>query len=121
MVNQRLLNCVCKGRVSASILSLRIFSPHIYTTSLQDVAIHRQLHCSSKMAKSMFEYVRQFETPDRCLLNTWIVVRIDGKNFHKYVYGTCMHACHTYTTKVLYMDVFYLKHPCTCINLGAHF
>ena len=35
------------------------------------------------MAKSKFEYVRQFETVDRCLPNTWIVVRIDGKGFHK--------------------------------------
>ncbi|XP_072177429.1 probable tRNA(His) guanylyltransferase [Diadema setosum] len=36
------------------------------------------------MAKSKFEYVRQFETQDRCLPNCWIVVRIDGKNFHKF-------------------------------------
>ena len=38
------------------------------------------------MANSRFEYVRQFELPDPLLKNTWIVVRIDGKCFHKYKY-----------------------------------
>ena len=32
---------------------------------------------------SRFEYVRAFEQPDAILLNTWIVVRIDGRGFHK--------------------------------------
>lgn len=36
------------------------------------------------MAKSKFEYVRNFETDDKCLPNTWIVVRVDGKAFHKF-------------------------------------
>nr|CAG4651210.1 EOG090X0AR4 [Simocephalus serrulatus]SVE94413.1 EOG090X0AR4 [Simocephalus serrulatus] len=36
------------------------------------------------MAKSKFEYVRLFESEDRCLPNTWIVVRVDGKGFHKF-------------------------------------
>ena len=36
------------------------------------------------MAKSRFEYVRHFELPDNLLPNTYIVVRIDGRNFHKY-------------------------------------
>lgn len=36
------------------------------------------------MAKSKFEYVRQFETQDKCLPNCWIIIRIDGKNFHKF-------------------------------------
>nr|CAG4642699.1 EOG090X0AR4 [Evadne anonyx] len=36
------------------------------------------------MANSKFEYVRTFETEDRCLPNTWIVVRVDGKGFHKF-------------------------------------
>ncbi|ELT89302.1 hypothetical protein CAPTEDRAFT_207176 [Capitella teleta] len=38
----------------------------------------------ASMAKSNFAYVRQFETEDRCLPNTWIVVRVDGKGFHKF-------------------------------------
>uniref|UniRef100_A0A131YW61 tRNA(His) guanylyltransferase n=1 Tax=Rhipicephalus appendiculatus TaxID=34631 RepID=A0A131YW61_RHIAP len=37
-----------------------------------------------KMAKSKFEYVRLFEADDKCLPNCWIVVRIDGKAFHKF-------------------------------------
>ncbi|XP_030068320.1 putative tRNA(His) guanylyltransferase isoform X1 [Microcaecilia unicolor] len=36
------------------------------------------------MAKSKFEYVRQFEADDTCLQNCWIVVRLDGRNFHKF-------------------------------------
>uniref|UniRef100_A0A023F9D8 tRNA(His) guanylyltransferase n=1 Tax=Triatoma infestans TaxID=30076 RepID=A0A023F9D8_TRIIF len=36
------------------------------------------------MAKSKFEYVRTFEKEDRCLQNCWIVVRVDGKAFHKF-------------------------------------
>ncbi|KAK5645858.1 hypothetical protein RI129_004322 [Pyrocoelia pectoralis] len=43
----------------------------------------RHIHIS-KMAKSKFEYVRNFESEDRLLPNCWIVIRIDGKNFHKY-------------------------------------
>ncbi|KAH9101985.1 hypothetical protein LEN26_015610 [Aphanomyces euteiches] len=36
------------------------------------------------MANSRFEYVRSFELPDPVLRNTWIVVRVDGKGFHKF-------------------------------------
>lgn len=36
------------------------------------------------MAKSKFEYVKKFELDDRCLPNSWIVVRIDGKAFHRF-------------------------------------
>ncbi|XP_035263456.1 probable tRNA(His) guanylyltransferase isoform X2 [Anguilla anguilla] len=39
---------------------------------------------SSVMAKSKFEYVRNFETDDTCLRNCYIVVRLDGRNFHKF-------------------------------------
>lgn len=35
------------------------------------------------MAKSKFEYVRAFEADDVCLPNTWAVVRLDGRNFHR--------------------------------------
>lgn len=41
------------------------------------------LFTSSTMAKSKFEYVRNFETDDSCLRNCYIVVRLDGRNFHK--------------------------------------
>ncbi|CAH0404883.1 unnamed protein product [Chilo suppressalis] len=39
---------------------------------------------SSRMAKSSFEYVKSFEIEDVLLPNTWIVVRLDGKCFHKF-------------------------------------
>ena len=37
------------------------------------------------MAKSQYEYVKRFETSDECLKNTWIVVRLDGRCFHRLV------------------------------------
>lgn len=36
------------------------------------------------MAKSKYEYVKQFESDDHCLPNCWMVVRLDGKGFHKF-------------------------------------
>lgn len=36
------------------------------------------------MAKSRFEYVREFEKRDLLLPQTYIVVRIDGKKFHEF-------------------------------------
>lgn len=44
----------------------------------------RTISISSKMAQSKFEYTRKFEADDRLLPNAWIVVRIDGKGFHKF-------------------------------------
>ncbi|XP_060621536.2 probable tRNA(His) guanylyltransferase isoform X1 [Anolis sagrei] len=36
------------------------------------------------MAKSKFEYVRDFEANDTCLPNCWVVVRLDGRGFHRF-------------------------------------
>ncbi|KAE8450633.1 transcriptional activator [Mollisiaceae sp. DMI_Dod_QoI] len=36
------------------------------------------------MANSKYEYVKSFEQPDLLLPNIWIVVRIDGRGFHKF-------------------------------------
>ncbi|WRT70769.1 uncharacterized protein IL334_007768 [Kwoniella shivajii] len=36
------------------------------------------------MAKSRFEYVRSYELPDPLMPGTFIVVRIDGRGFHKF-------------------------------------
>ncbi|WWC65251.1 uncharacterized protein I303_107868 [Kwoniella dejecticola CBS 10117] len=36
------------------------------------------------MAKSRFEYVRNYELPDPLMPNAFIVVRIDGRGFHKF-------------------------------------
>lgn len=46
--------------------------------------ISSRAFASSAMANSKFEYVRNFESEDKCLPNTWIVVRIDGKGFHRF-------------------------------------
>ncbi|KDB27598.1 hypothetical protein H109_00615 [Trichophyton interdigitale MR816] len=35
------------------------------------------------MANSKYEYVKNFEQSDELLPNTWIVIRIDGRGFHK--------------------------------------
>lgn len=37
------------------------------------------------MAKSRFEYVRNYELPDALMPNTFIVIRVDGRGFHKCV------------------------------------
>lgn len=36
------------------------------------------------MANSKYEYVRHFELADNILPNTWIVVRVDGRGFHRF-------------------------------------
>ncbi|KAG0260117.1 hypothetical protein BGZ95_004521 [Linnemannia exigua] len=36
------------------------------------------------MAKSKYEYVKEFETDDKMLRNVYVLVRIDGKGFHKF-------------------------------------
>ena len=36
------------------------------------------------MANSKYEYVRDFEQPDRLTPKNWIVIRIDGRGFHKF-------------------------------------
>lgn len=50
---------------------------------LQILNSGRCLH-ATQMAKSKFEYVRSFEMEDKLLPNCWIVVRIDGKGFHRF-------------------------------------
>jgi tRNA(His) guanylyltransferase len=49
------------------------------------------------MAQSKFEYVRKFELVDTLLPNTWIVVRIDGRGFHKYIHQTQFIIHHSFT------------------------
>lgn len=53
------------------------------------------------MAKSKYSYVRGFEAPDSCLPNTWMVVRLDGRNFHKSV----VHCMHWYCYHVVTREV----------------
>lgn len=56
-----------------------------------------------KMAKSKYEYVRKFEQNDQCLLNCWIVIRIDGRNFHRYTrVPLCIKLSFVYTNRGLF-------------------
>jgi hypothetical protein len=43
----------------------------------------RILNLIRLLTMQRFEYVKDFEQPDVLLPNTWIVVRIDGRGFHK--------------------------------------
>ena len=58
----------------------------VFSISIKKSRLFRPLKHfgTSKMAKSKFEYVRQFESEEYLLPNCWIVVRIDGKSFHKF-------------------------------------
>lgn len=58
------------------------FSPSAFSSPFSSPRL--ALSLSSNMAKSKYDYVRQFELDDRCLLNVWMVVRIDGNNFHEF-------------------------------------
>ena len=44
----------------------------------------RNVSSSATMSNSKYEYVRKYESDDRMLPECWIVVRIDGKAFHKF-------------------------------------
>lgn len=46
--------------------------------------IIKRYFSGSIMAKSRYEYVKTFESEDKILPNVWIVVRVDGKGFHKF-------------------------------------
>lgn len=48
------------------------------------IILNQLFSTSFKMAKSKFDYVRDFEREDSCLPNCWIVVRIDGRNYTKF-------------------------------------
>jgi tRNA(His) guanylyltransferase len=48
-------------------------------------------YCVGETQISRYEYVKTFEQPDTLLPNTWIVVRIDGRGFHKSDYFSASH------------------------------
>lgn len=56
----------------------------IYPYILSNNKVHFIYFKNIIMAKSSFEYVKKFEQDDTLLPNTWIVVRLDGKCFHKF-------------------------------------
>lgn len=47
------------------------------------VALKQCWTLGASMAKSKFEYVRDFEADDTCLAQCWVVVRLDGRSFHR--------------------------------------
>ncbi|KAG9491120.1 hypothetical protein GDO78_006471 [Eleutherodactylus coqui] len=51
---------------------------------LKGLSFHAHIQLRRGMAKSKFEYVRDFEVQDTCLQNCWVVVRVDGRNFHRF-------------------------------------
>ena len=55
-----------------------------------------------------YEYIKSFEQPDRILPNTWIVVRIDGRGFHKYAFGpyTSLHFINSPLSPILLVLYF---------------
>ncbi|XP_015516976.1 probable tRNA(His) guanylyltransferase [Neodiprion pinetum] len=57
---------------------------NVFSPSAQMV-INKPLSLTAlTMAKSKYEYVKDFEVEDKCLPNCWIVVRIDGRGFSKF-------------------------------------
>eukprot|EP00088_Acartia_fossae_P038995 TRINITY_DN4054_c0_g1_i6.p1 TRINITY_DN4054_c0_g1~~TRINITY_DN4054_c0_g1_i6.p1 ORF type:complete len:288 (-),score=34.30 TRINITY_DN4054_c0_g1_i6:224-1087(-) len=56
----------------------------LYLPTTNQVFSKANFFSTSKMAKSKFDYVRNFELDDKLLQNSWIVIRIDGKGFHKF-------------------------------------
>jgi len=63
---------------------LMIFKTQRFLENSVSQLFRANFFTTSKMAKSKFDYVRNFETEDKLLQNCWIVVRIDGKGFHKF-------------------------------------
>ena len=88
----------------------------------------RRFSVAPNMAKSKYDYVRQFELDDRCLLNVWMVVRIDGSNFHEfskvgYMLYTAVCTFHSLEWKSIFIgDQLFsfhsdtiLRNPMTCV------
>ena len=63
------------------ICDTQIKSPRIFQSSVLSSPSLR--NDRGIMSNSKYEYVKQFEADDKLLPNAWIVVRVDGKAFHK--------------------------------------
>ena len=55
-----------------------------HPSSSLSLATRRLFSSAATMSHSKYEYVRSYELDDRLLPNSWIVVRVDGKGFHKF-------------------------------------
>lgn len=54
-----------------------------YSNGQFQVRVHYVHRLRRSHHHSRYEYVKSFERADTLLPNTWIVVRIDGRGFHK--------------------------------------
>ena len=63
------------------------FDPHLHDHFIEQPArsASTSLTTSKSMARSKYEYVKQFEADQPLLLGCWIVIRLDGKAFHRHV------------------------------------
>lgn len=73
------------GRLSRAGVQVGLFRCIRRTSGVKQIFLKVPPHTTCRtMAKSKFEYVRNFEADDTCLQNCWVVVRLDGRNFHKF-------------------------------------
>ncbi|EDW11785.2 probable tRNA(His) guanylyltransferase [Drosophila mojavensis] len=56
----------------------RIFTKFSFTNKCETALYTRSMACSR------YEYVKSYEQDDKILPNVWIVIRVDGKKFHKF-------------------------------------
>lgn len=63
-------------------MHLRAFSRSIIKLLLNKTSVAAPSR--RNMACSRYEYVKSYEQDDKILPNVWIVIRIDGKKFHKF-------------------------------------
>merc|ERR1719367_596116 len=69
-------------RTAIRLYPFRITLPSNSCVFLNKVPLIFSYKNMSKTSK--YEYVKKFETDDRLLPNCWMVVRIDGKAFHRF-------------------------------------
>ena len=53
-------------------------------SNINTASIKKEKITMSSKGINKFEYVRKFELMDKLLPNCWIVIRLDGKGFHKF-------------------------------------
>ena len=65
-------------------------TPHLLPNSCSGNPYYRRFTVAAiKMAKSKYEYVKAFEQCTMLLPNTYMIVRLDGRGFHKSVLNFC--------------------------------
>lgn len=110
--------------------SNRMYRPPVYgairTCQWSEPVLRSLVSLTCSMAKSKFEYVRKFEQNDACLLNTWIVVRLDGKCFHRSeitrIYGPIYGALTNVSPILRFSDShgFHKPNDDRCLSLMTH-